>query len=144
MCTNAKKLNKKLWRHVVSSASFIYEVKPEHSRLKPYGNSWRSCHVIQIFSELETSLLMRGIQIGEMSKLGWLIGLTKHAIWADSLYFLYLLLLSISKTLASPHPTLWPSSYACCANFDFSRRPCWRLCLCSRSRTARCLPVSPI
>jgi hypothetical protein len=44
---------------------------------------------------------MRGIQIGELSKLGWLIGLVKHAIWADSLYFLYLLLLSISKILAS-------------------------------------------
>jgi hypothetical protein len=29
---------------------------------------------------------MRGIQIGEMSKLGWLIGLVKHAIWADSLF----------------------------------------------------------
>jgi hypothetical protein len=28
--------------------------------------------------ELETSLLMRGIQIGEMSKLGWLIGFVKH------------------------------------------------------------------
>jgi hypothetical protein len=25
---------------------------------------------------------MRGIQIGEMSKLDWLIGLVKHAIWA--------------------------------------------------------------
>jgi hypothetical protein len=56
--------------------------------------------------ELETTLLMRGIQIGEMSKLGWLIGLIKRAIWADSLYFLYLLLLSISKTLASSQPTL--------------------------------------
>jgi hypothetical protein len=39
--------------------------------------------------------------MGEISKLGWLIGLLKHAIWADSLYFLYLLLLSISKILAS-------------------------------------------
>jgi hypothetical protein len=46
--------------------------------------------------ELLTSLLMRGIQMGEMSKLGWLIGLVKHAIWADFLYFLYMLLLSIS------------------------------------------------
>jgi hypothetical protein len=36
--------------------------------------------------ELLTSLLlMRGIQMGEMSKLGWLIGLLKLAIWADSL-----------------------------------------------------------
>jgi hypothetical protein len=30
---------------------------------------------------------MLGIQIGEMSKLGWLIGLVKHAIWADFLVF---------------------------------------------------------
>jgi hypothetical protein len=29
-----------------------------------------------------TSLLIRGIQMGEMSKLGWLIGLVKLAIWA--------------------------------------------------------------
>jgi hypothetical protein len=28
-----------------------------------------------LLCELETSLLMRGIQMGEMSKLGWLIGL---------------------------------------------------------------------
>jgi hypothetical protein len=33
-----------------------------------------------LLCELETSLLMRGIQKGEMSKLGWLIGLIKHAI----------------------------------------------------------------
>jgi hypothetical protein len=34
-----------------------------------------------LLCELETLLLIRGIQIGEMSKLGWLmIGLIKHAI----------------------------------------------------------------
>jgi hypothetical protein len=33
-----------------------------------------------LLGELETSLLRRGIQIGEMFKLGWLIGLVKHAI----------------------------------------------------------------
>jgi hypothetical protein len=36
--------------------------------------------------ELETSLLMSGIQIGQISKQGWLIGLVKYAIWTDSLY----------------------------------------------------------
>jgi hypothetical protein len=41
--------------------------------------------------ELVTSLLIRGIQMGEISKLVWLTGLVEHAIWADSLYFLYLL-----------------------------------------------------
>jgi hypothetical protein len=56
-------------------------------------------------SELETSLLLRKIQMGEMSKLGWLIGLVKHAIWAAFLYFLYLLFL-ISKILASSQSTL--------------------------------------
>jgi hypothetical protein len=35
--------------------------------------------------------------MGEISQLGWQIGLVKHVIWADSLYFLYLLLLAISK-----------------------------------------------
>jgi hypothetical protein len=56
--------------------------------------------------EMLASLLIRGNQMGEMSKLGWLIGLVKHAVCADSLYFLYLLLLSISKILASSQPTL--------------------------------------
>jgi membrane protein CcdC involved in cytochrome C biogenesis len=55
--------------------------------------------------ELVTSLLIRGVQMGEMSKLGWLIGFVMHAIWADSFYFLYLRLLSISKILASSQPT---------------------------------------
>jgi hypothetical protein len=45
--------------------------------------------------ELLISLLIKGIQMGEMSKVGWLIGLVKLAIWLDSFYFLYLLLLSI-------------------------------------------------
>jgi hypothetical protein len=33
-----------------------------------------------LLCELVTSLLMRGIQKGEMSKPGWLIGLVEHAI----------------------------------------------------------------
>jgi hypothetical protein len=39
--------------------------------------------------------------MGEMSRLGPLIGLVKHAIWADPPYFLYLLLLSITQISAS-------------------------------------------
>jgi hypothetical protein len=35
--------------------------------------------------ELITSVLIRGVQMGEMSKLGLLIGMVKHAICADSL-----------------------------------------------------------
>jgi hypothetical protein len=84
-----------------------------------------------LLCEFEASLLKKRLQIGEMSNLDWMIGLVMHAICADSLYFLYLLLLSISKILASSQPTLRPSSFACLANFDFSRR---RLCLRSRSR----------
>jgi hypothetical protein len=30
--------------------------------------------------------------MGQISKLGWLIGLVKHATWADSLRFIHLLL----------------------------------------------------
>jgi hypothetical protein len=41
---------------------------------------------VNLLCELLTSWLIRGIQMGEMSKLGWLIGLDKHATWADSLY----------------------------------------------------------
>jgi hypothetical protein len=47
--------------------------------------------------ELVTSLLIRD----QKFKLCWLIRLVKHALLVDSLYFLYLLLLSISKTLAA-------------------------------------------
>jgi hypothetical protein len=50
---------------------------------------------------LVTSSLIRGIQIGEISKLGWPIGLLSVAIWADLLYSLYLLLLAITKIVAS-------------------------------------------
>jgi hypothetical protein len=63
-------------------------------------------HHTDLICESETSLLMRGIQIGGMSSLGWLIGLVTRAIWADSLCFLYLFLLSISKILASSQPIL--------------------------------------
>jgi hypothetical protein len=41
---------------------------------------------------------------------GLLIGLCKHAIWAESFYYLYVLLLPISKILASSQPTIRPSS----------------------------------
>jgi hypothetical protein len=47
--------------------------------------------------KLGSSLLTRGIQMGEMSKLSSLIELVKHVIWAVSLYFLFLLLHSISR-----------------------------------------------
>jgi hypothetical protein len=67
-------------------------------------------HHTDLLCELATALLIRRIQMGDMSRLGWLTGLIKHAIWADSLYSLYLLLLSISKILASSQLTLYPAS----------------------------------
>jgi hypothetical protein len=41
--------------------------------------------------ELVTSLLIRGNQMDEVSRLDWLIRLVTHATWVVSLYFLYLL-----------------------------------------------------
>jgi hypothetical protein len=37
-------------------------------------------HHTNLHCELSTPLLIWGIQMGEMSKLGWLIGLVKHAM----------------------------------------------------------------
>lgn len=45
--------------------------------------------------------------MGEMSKLGWQIGLVKHAIGADLLYFHYLQFLSNSKILDTSQSALW-------------------------------------
>jgi hypothetical protein len=38
-----------------------------------------------ILCELVNSLLIKGIQMEELSEMCWLIGIIKHAIWADSL-----------------------------------------------------------
>jgi hypothetical protein len=62
-------------------------------------------HHTDLLCELVTSLLMKGIQMGGMLRLGSLTGLLKHATWTDFLYFLYPLLLSIPKILASYQPT---------------------------------------
>jgi hypothetical protein len=42
---------------------------------------------------------MTGVQMGEISTLGWLIGCSSRDMWADSLYFLYIVLGSICRTL---------------------------------------------
>jgi hypothetical protein len=57
-------------------------------------------HRTDLLCELVTSLLRRWIEMGEMFKL------VRHATWADSLHFLYLLLLPIFQILASSQPTL--------------------------------------
>jgi hypothetical protein len=57
---------------------------------------WKLCKAALPYYLL-TSFLIRGIQVCETSKLGWLIGLVKHAMWAAFLYFLCLLLLSVCR-----------------------------------------------
>jgi hypothetical protein len=84
-----------------------------------------------------TSAVITGVQMGEMSKLGWMVGWSSRDMWADSLYFLYVVLGSICKTFASFQHISWPSSYACWANFDFSNKHCVRLYLCSLMRTSK-------
>jgi hypothetical protein len=64
----------------VPITSTICGVKTEHSGLKHYMKNLS--HHTDLLCELETSLLIRGIQIGEMFELGWLIELVKHATWA--------------------------------------------------------------
>jgi hypothetical protein len=48
-----------------------------------------------LFGSVNSSLIS-GIRIGKMSKLGWLIGLLKHAVQADSLLHIFLLLSFVS------------------------------------------------
>jgi hypothetical protein len=70
----------------VHTTSAIFGVKTKYTRLKCIKHLMNlSCHS-QLF-ELVTSVLIRDI-----SRLDWLIGLVRHDIWTDSLYFLYLLL----------------------------------------------------
>jgi hypothetical protein len=39
-----------------------------------------------MISDYVTSTLISGVQMGQTSKLDWLIGFVKIAIWVDSLY----------------------------------------------------------
>jgi hypothetical protein len=77
----------------VPIAIAIFGVRTEHEILELN----LSCH--SDLYEPATSSLIRGIQMGQMSKLRWLIGFFTNAIWAESLYFLSLLLLSFCKIL---------------------------------------------
>jgi hypothetical protein len=93
-----------------------------------------------------TSLLMMGLQLLHISKLGWLIGLTSRDMWANSSHFLYIMLGSIYSrhTLPSFQHILWPSSDTCWATFDLSNRPCLRMCLCSLMNTSRSVSIADI
>jgi hypothetical protein len=59
--------------------------------------------IVPKFPELLTPFLIKRIHMGETATLDWLIVLGKHAILSD---FTHLLLLPISKTLASSKYTL--------------------------------------
>jgi hypothetical protein len=48
-----------------------------------------------------TSAVVTWVEIGEMSKLGWLIGWSTRDMWADSFYFLYVVFGWICKTFSS-------------------------------------------
>jgi hypothetical protein len=65
--------------------------------------TWLRCSLL-------TSAVITGVQMGEMSKLGWLIGWSSRDMWADSLYFLYVVLGPICKTFASFQCINVPSS----------------------------------
>jgi hypothetical protein len=91
-----------------------------------------------------TSAEITGVQMGEMSKLGWLIGWSNRDMWAASFYFLYVVLDWICRTFASFQRILWLSSYECWATFDFSSKPCVKLYLCSLMHSSRGLLVSPM
>jgi hypothetical protein len=93
------------WRHRKVYRNCTPELK-SYTRIYPWGVL--SDHT-ELPSKFLTSLIRR-IHMGEISKLVWLIRFIKYAIWSNSVYFPYLLLLWISKILASSHPTLWPSS----------------------------------
>jgi hypothetical protein len=74
--------------------------------MKPYRKHMNLSVRADLSREMLTSLLIKWVQMGELSKLGRLVGLVKHVIWAYSLYFLYMLLLSVTKILASSQPTI--------------------------------------
>jgi hypothetical protein len=84
----------------VPTTAAICGVKPNHSGLKrteTYEKSVTSYRSLSIGNLVAD----KGIQMGEMSKLVWLIGFVKHAIWVYFLSFLYLRLLSVPEILAS-------------------------------------------
>jgi hypothetical protein len=97
-----------LCKHILPTASAICGVKPEHSRLKPYGNL---SHHADLICELVTSLLIRGIQMGEMSKSGWLIGLVKHAAWPIHFISYTCRLPSVSLSIHCSQSSYYESSF---------------------------------
>jgi hypothetical protein len=83
------------WRKTVLLMVTIWEKQIFHSNY-----TWWSCSFF-------ISAVITGVQMGEMPKLGWLIGWSSWDMGADSLYFLYAMLGSICKTLALFQHILW-------------------------------------
>jgi hypothetical protein len=86
--------------------------------------------------------VITGIQIGEVSKPGLLIARSSRDMWVDSFYLLYVVFVSICNAFPSVQLILWPSSYACSANSDFSSSLYVKLYLCSLMRTSKRLLVT--
>jgi hypothetical protein len=63
------------------------------------------------------------VQLGEMSRQGWLINYLLD-VWANSSYFLYVVFGSICKAFASFQHILWPSLYAYFAIWFFKQTLC--------------------
>jgi hypothetical protein len=104
--------------NLVPTTNAIYGVKTEHSRHKHIETSDLSCR---------TDLLCAGNLIADKEDTDGGNVQTGLAHWngyachmADSLYFLYLMLLSISKIPAPFLHTLWSSLWTCWTNFNFS------------------------
>jgi hypothetical protein len=94
----------------------------------PYGTNTHKKHQFShsIYTGRSYSFLfsavITGVQMGEMSKLGSLIGWSSRDMWADYLYFLYKVFASICKTFAYFQHILWPSSYSCWLIFIFQAK----------------------
>jgi len=61
--------------------------------------------------------------MGEISQHGWLKGLSEHGTLAGASCFLYIGLACNCRISASVQLISWPSSEACCANFDLVKCP---------------------
>jgi hypothetical protein len=80
-----------------------------------------------------TSAVITGVQMGEMSNLGWLIGWSIRDV-NGLLVISCMCMVQSARSSLNSNIFLWRSSYACWANFDFSSRPWVRLYLCSLMR----------
>jgi hypothetical protein len=96
----------RLWIYVVSTASVICGVKPEHSRQTLWKSMKNLSRYTDILCELETSLLMRGIYIGEMSKLVWPIGLVNWAFHVGGFLVFSISAVTFNLKKSYHHPSL--------------------------------------